>query len=111
MPKLTVAALRRGITTGSVLDVLEHRYPALLGRRTVVAANTTGFYLTLPENHPRYAETPEGSFVAWPTASGLDVDERGAIVLTSPGWDGPLMRLTVTDAAAPLPAAQHIDRR
>lgn len=66
--KMTVAELRRTMTEGRRFLVTNHYITAPdhpcsgMRVREVVRANTTGFYLSLPDN-------PRGSFVEWPKAA------------------------------------------
>lgn len=79
----SVAALKRALTVGTVLDVTAHRWEALTGFRTVLKANTVGMYLSLPDGHPRRSETPDGSFMDWPKSGGLTVNSDGTLTVAS----------------------------
>ena len=47
---------------GSVVRVVNHRFPELSGDRTLVNLRSRGFALRLPESHPRYTPEHEGSW-------------------------------------------------
>lgn len=88
----SLAALKRALTTGTVLDVTQHRFPELTGRRTVVKVNTTGVYLSLPDGHPAKDSTNlEGSFAGWPKAKDLTIHGDGTFTIGSPDWGDDLM--------------------
>lgn len=72
---MTVAELKRTMTAGRRFEVTNHYLPedhksgcGGTTVRTVVRANTTGVYLSIP-NRP---DVPEGSFVSWPKAAQLE---------------------------------------
>lgn len=96
---MNLAALKRALTPGTVLDVSAHRHPALIGERIVVSANSVGFNLTLPDGHPRKDETPGGSHVDWPKADNLITCDDGALVIVAPEWGSDLMTFTIKESA------------
>ncbi len=76
----TLADLKRALAPGTTLTVVNHVHPELSGRRTVVAAQTKRIKLTLPDTHPRHADT-DGSWLDLPvTITRPDGNDGGPFV-------------------------------
>ena len=91
----SLADLKRTLTAGTVVIVSDHVYPALNGERTVLKAQTQRMSLSLPDDHPRKAEVPNGSWLDYPKASHVRFENGSAIIRTHDGTN--LCRITVKE--------------
>jgi hypothetical protein len=96
----SLAALKRRLTPGTVLEVTQHKFPNLMGERTVLKAQTKSICLSVPAGHPREGKI-DGSWLDYPPAGRLTFNDDGTIVIErEPGWndDGPFMTFRIKES-------------
>lgn len=95
----TLADLKRAMTVGTVVDVVNHMYPNLSGTRTVLIAQTQRWCLSIPEGHPRY-EPGKGSWMDIPKAGRCTFNGSSVTITRDPEWKdtGPFVTITVPGA-------------
>ncbi|TDD97206.1 hypothetical protein [Actinomadura rubrisoli] len=92
-----LADVKRAMTAGTTVTVVNHVYPALSGRRTVVKAQAQRWSLSLPEDHPNYKGPEDGSWMDIPPASRCEFDGGSSVVIyRDPDWQdsGPFVTIT-----------------
>lgn len=93
----SLAELKRRMTAGTTVRVVNHVYPELSGDRLILKAQTARWCLRLPEGHPRYVEN-DGSWLNVPKASRITFDGDAATIHRDPETDstGPGPFCTIT---------------
>jgi len=89
LPINTLADLRLAMKPGTVVKVTNHVYPELSGDRTVLKRQTARWCLSLPVDHPRYAETPDGSWLNIPKAKECTFADGAVTIHRDPEFDDP----------------------
>jgi hypothetical protein len=83
----SLADFKRALTDGTVVNVVNHRYPELSGNRTVIKAQTNSICLTFPESHPDFG-TPRaknGSWLTMPKAKECSFNVDGSMTISHDG--------------------------
>ena len=79
----TLADMRRTLTKGTKVTVVNHRHPELSGERVVLKAQTTSWCLSFPPDHPMYDEyAGHGSWLTVPKAKDCQFHADGSVTIT-----------------------------
>lgn len=82
---MSIRNFLQALRSAEAVDVVNHTFPELSGRRAVVKVQTNGFALRLPESHPRYTPDHGGSWTYF--GQGYDMSVVGStLVVKSEGY-------------------------
>lgn len=93
----SIAEFKRALKPGMVLTVENYVYPELSGEREVVHVQTGQFSMRLPKSHPRYKDTPSGSWLSFPKREHTEFDGNSLTITREPDWNdgGPFVKITL----------------